>query len=75
VLFGGTPMLFNNKDAKSEQQRQVDFLEDVYEDISIRLEVISEIIDEIVEMYPDKRKRLNIETRIQQKLMLRKLAE
>ena len=75
MLFGGTPMLFNNKDAKSEQQRQVDYLEDVYEDISIRLEVISEIIDEIVEMYPDKRERLNIETRIQQKLMLRKLAE
>ncbi|OUX06119.1 MAG: hypothetical protein CBE00_08220 [Planctomycetaceae bacterium TMED240] len=68
-------MLFNNKDAKSEQQMQVDYLESVYEDIALRLEVISEIIDEICEMYPEKRKALNIETRIQHKLMLRKLAE
>ncbi len=54
---------------------QVDYLESVYEDIALRLEVISEIIDEICEMYPEKRKALNIETRIQHKLMLRKLAE
>jgi len=75
VLFGGTPLLINNKDSKSEQQLQVDYLESVYEDIALRLEVISEIIDEIVEMYPEKRKALNMETRIQQKLMMRKLAE
>ena len=75
MLFGGTPLLINNKDSKSEQQLQVDYLESVYEDIALRLEVISEIIDEIVEMYPEKRKALNMETRIQQKLMMRKLAE
>ena len=68
-------MLFNNKDMKSEMERSVDYLEDMYEDISVRLEVISDIIDEIVEMYPDRRDSLNIEKRIEQKLMLRKLAE
>ena len=68
-------MLFNNKDAKSEMERNVDYLEDMYEDINVRLEVISDIIDEIVEMYPDRRESLNIEKRIEQKLMLRKLAE
>ncbi len=60
---------------KSEMERSVDYLEDMYEDISVRLEVISDIIDEIVEMYPDRRDSLNIEKRIEQKLMLRKLAE
>ena len=67
-------MLFNNKDMKSEIQRDVEYLETMYEDISLRLEVISDIVDEIVEMYPDKREKLDVETRIQQKLMLRKLA-
>lgn len=67
-------MLFNNKDMKSEMQRDVEYLETMYEDISLRLEVISDIVDEIVEMYPDKREKLDVETRIQQKLMLRKLA-
>ena len=67
-------MLFNNKDMKSEMQRDVEYLENMYEDISLRLEVISDIVDEIVEMYPDKREKLDVETRIQQKLMLRKLA-
>lgn len=67
-------MLFNNKDMKSEMERSVEYLEDMYEDISLRLEVISDIIDEIVEMYPDRRERLNIEKRIEQKLMLKKLA-
>ena len=67
-------MLFNNKDMKSEMERSVEYLEDMYEDINIRLEVISDIIDEIVEMYPDRRERLNIEKRIEQKLMLKKLA-
>lgn len=56
-------------------ERNVDYLEDMYEDINVRLEVISDIIDEIVEMYPDRRESLNIEKRIEQKLMLRKLAE
>lgn len=59
---------------KSEMERSVEYLEDMYEDISLRLEVISDIIDEIVEMYPDRRERLNIEKRIEQKLMLKKLA-
>ena len=67
-------MLFNNKDMKSEMQRDVEYLETMYEDISLRLEVISDIVDEIVEMYPDKREKLDVETRIQQKLMLRKLS-
>lgn len=67
-------MLFNNKDMKSEMERSVEYLEDMYEDINLRLEVISDIIDEIVEMYPDHRERLNIEKRIEQKLMLKKLA-
>jgi hypothetical protein len=66
-------MIFNNKDAKSEMERNVDYLEDMYENISLRLEVISEIIDEMLEMYPKQRDRLNIDKRIQQKLMLRKL--
>lgn len=66
-------MLFNNKDMKSEMQRDVEYLETMYEDISLRLEVISEIIDEMLEMYPEQRDRLNIDKRIQQKLMLRKL--
>lgn len=66
-------MLFNNKDMKSEMQRDVEYLEDMYENISLRLEVISEIIDEMLEMYPEQRDRLNIDKRIQQKLMLRKL--
>ena len=67
-------MLFNNKDMKSEMQRDVEYLETMYEDISLRLEVISDIVDEIVEMYPDKREKLDVEKRIQQKLMLRKLS-
>ena len=52
-------MLFNNKDMKSEMQRDVEYLENMYEDISLRLEVISDIVDEIVEMYPDKREKLD----------------
>lgn len=67
-------MLFNNKDMKSEMQRDVEYLETMYEDISLRLEVISDIVDEIIEMYPDKREKLDVEKRIQQKLMLRKLS-
>ena len=47
---------------------------EMYEDISLRLQVISEIIDEILEMYPEQREKLDVEKRIQQKLMLRKLA-
>lgn len=68
-------MLFNNKDMKSEMQNDVDCLLEGYDYISLRLEVISEIIDELVEMYPEHRDRLNLDKRIQQKLMLRKLAE
>ena len=49
-------------------------LNEMYEDITLRLEVISEIIDEIVSMYPAERERLNINKRIEQKLMLRKIA-
>jgi len=47
---------------------------EMYEDISLRLDVLSEIINEMVEMYPDQREKLDVEKRIQQKLMLRKLA-
>jgi len=47
---------------------------EMYEDISLRLEVLSEIIDEVVQMYPEQREKLDVETRVQQKLMLRKLA-
>ena len=50
-------------------------LEDMYEDVSLRLEVISDIIDELVEAYPEQRVKGNLERRIEQKLMLRKLAE
>lgn len=49
-------------------------LSEEYEKITTRLEVVSDIIDEIIEMYPEHRERLDIETRIQQKLMLKKLA-
>jgi hypothetical protein len=47
---------------------------EMYEDISLRLDVLSEIISEMVEMYPDQRDRMDIEKRVEQKLMLRKLA-
>jgi len=47
---------------------------EMYEDISLRLEVLSEIIDEVVQMYPEQREKLDVETRVQQKLMIRKLA-
>lgn len=47
---------------------------EMYEDISLRLQVISEIIDEMLEMYPEQREKLDVEKRVQQKLMLRKLA-
>ena len=47
---------------------------EMYENISLRLAVISEIIDEMVEMYPEHREKLNLEKRIEQKLMLRKLS-
>ena len=49
-------------------------INEMYEDITLRLEVISEIIDDIVSMYPSERDRLYINKRIEQKLMLRKLA-
>lgn len=68
-------MLFNNKDMKSEMERNVDYLEEMYEDVSVRLEVISEIIDELIEAYPEQRVKGNLQRRIEQKLMLRKLAE
>lgn len=67
-------MTFNNKDAKSEIQRDIGCLFDDYDHLSLRLEVISEIIEEIIEMYPEHRDKLNLEKRIQQKLMLKKLA-
>lgn len=47
---------------------------EMYEDITIRLEVISEIMDEILESYPEERSKYNVEDRIQHKLMLRRLA-
>ena len=47
---------------------------EMYEDIALRLDVLSEIINEMVEMYPDQRERLDIEKRVEQKLMLRKLS-
>jgi len=46
---------------------------EMYEDISLRLDVLSEIINEMVEMYPDQREKLDVEKRVEQKLMLRKL--
>lgn len=46
----------------------------LYEDISLRLEVISEIMDEIIESYPEQRSKYNIEKRIEQKMMLRRLS-
>lgn len=46
----------------------------MYEDITLRLEIISEIIDEIVTAYPAQREQIDVEKRIEQKLMLRKLA-
>lgn len=49
-------------------------LEDMYENITLRLEIISELMDELLEEYPTERHRLPVETRVQQKLMLRKLA-
>lgn len=60
---------------KSEMERNVDYLEEMYEDVSVRLEVISEIIDELIEAYPEQRVKGNLQRRIEQKLMLRKLAE
>lgn len=68
-------VLFNNKDVKSELQKDVDYLAVMYEDISLRLEVISEIMEELIEMHPTVRERHSLETRIEQKLMLRRLAE
>ena len=47
---------------------------EMYENISLRLEIISEIMDELLEEYPTERHRVPVETRVQQKLMLRKLA-
>lgn len=47
---------------------------EMYENISLRLEIISEIMDELLEEYPTERHRIPVETRVQQKLMLRKLA-
>lgn len=67
-------MIFNNKDAKSEMQKDIEILFDDYDNIMLRLDVISEIIEEIIEMYPEQRDKLNLEKRIQQKLMLKKLA-
>jgi hypothetical protein len=46
----------------------------MYEDISLRLEVISEIIDELIMLYPEERNKVKIEERIEQKLMIRKLS-
>jgi len=46
----------------------------MYEDITLRLDIISEIIDEIVTAYPAQREQIDVEKRIEQKLMLRKLA-
>lgn len=57
-----------------EQTIDVKKLHDSYEEISVVLGVISEIIDEIVEMYPEERERLSVQRRVEQKLMLRKLA-
>ena len=61
-------------DTLSEQTIDVKKLHDSYEEISVVLGVISEIIDEIVEMYPEERERLSVQRRVEQKLMLRKLA-
>jgi|TARA_A100001011_G_C13632288_1_gene564489 hypothetical protein len=46
----------------------------MYDDINLRLEVISEIIDELIELGPDVREKASVETRVEQKLMMRKLA-
>ena len=47
---------------------------EMYENISLRLEIISEIMDELLEEGVTERHRVPVETRVQQKLMLRKLA-
>ena len=82
-------MIFNNKSAKMLSEQFYDDTDselviknngkeyritEMYENISLRLAVISEIIDEMVEMYPEHREKLNLEKRIEQKLMLRKLS-
>tara|TARA_E500000081_G_C5798023_1_gene203648 strand:- start:48 stop:308 length:261 start_codon:yes stop_codon:yes gene_type:complete len=46
----------------------------MYDNISLRLDVISEVIDELIEAHPDIRARASVETRVNQKLMMRKLA-
>lgn len=53
--------------------KQIEYLASMYEDISLRLEVISELMDEMLEAYPDQPKG-SLEKRIQQKLFLRKLS-
>lgn len=58
----------------SDQTIDIKQLHDSYEEISVVLGVISEIIDEIIEMYPEERERLSVQRRVEQKLMLRKLA-
>ena len=60
---------------KSEMERSVDYPKICTKTLSVRLEVISDIIDELVEAYPEQRAKGNPERRIEQKLMLRKLAE
>ena len=59
---------------KSEMERSVDYLEDMYEDVSVRLEVISDIIDELVEAYPEQRVKGNLERRIEQKVNVEKIS-
>lgn len=49
-------------------------INELYEEVNIRLELMSEIIDEIKNSDPKERVNLDVEERFQQKLMLRKLA-
>ena len=82
--------MFNNKDAKMLSEHFYDNntdselviknngkeyrITEMYDNIALRLDVISEIINEMMDMYPDQRDRFDIEKRVEQKLMLRKLA-
>ena len=62
-----------DEEINNSADQQIEYLASMYEDISLRLEVISEIMDEMLEAYPNKPLG-DLEKRIQQKLFLRKLS-
>ena len=55
------------------KERNVEYPEDMYEDISPRLDVTPDI-DELVEMYPNA-ENAPLKNALEQKLMMKKLAE